>query len=153
MTTALATDNRGRIEWIPPRTRQEADQEIDRLLNDIGIIQAQLAETREAWCERTGLTFEEHAAWRRRAIFAKTFKEGQLRQCKRLRQSWLQVTPGLHADGTLLDLANAVVVSWDEHMVDGGVQAVQALEAAIGALRRHLAIVAEGTPGVASATY
>ena len=139
------------MEWIPPRTRQEADQEIDRLLNDIGIIQAQLAETREAWCERTGLSFEEHAAWRRRAIFAKTFKEGQLRQCKRLRQSWQEgMPPAHHADNGLLDLAHAVVDAWDNQRDD---RDLQTLASAIAALRRHLAIIAGGTPGVASASY
>jgi hypothetical protein len=73
------------VEWSPPQTRGDADQAIISLSNDIGLILAQLAEDEQRWCERTGRSPADYAAWRRRALFAKVHKEGQLRECKRVR--------------------------------------------------------------------
>lgn len=72
-------------EWVPPSTREGADEAILALSNDIGLILAQLAEDQAAWCARTGRSPAEYAAWRRRALFAKVHKESQLRECKRIR--------------------------------------------------------------------
>jgi hypothetical protein len=72
-------------EWVRPRTRQDVDEAILALSNDIGLILAQLAEDQPSWCGRTGRTPSDYAAWRRRALFAKVHKEGQLRECKRIR--------------------------------------------------------------------
>src|SRR5882762_9522273 len=73
------------IAWSPPGSREEADQAILSLSNDIGLILAQLAEDQVAWCDRTGRSPAEYTGWRRRALFAKVHKEGQLRECKRIR--------------------------------------------------------------------
>ncbi len=77
--------NGGPHDWLPPTTREEADQAILALSNDIGLILAQLAEDQLAWRARTGRSPADYAAWRRRALFAKVHKESQLRECKRLR--------------------------------------------------------------------
>lgn len=73
-------------EWVAPATRAEATAMINELSHDITLILAQLAEGVDAWCERTGRPTSEHAQWRRRALFAKAYKERQLRECKRVRQ-------------------------------------------------------------------
>src|SRR5258706_13797701 len=75
----------GPPEWVPPTSREEADEAVLLLSNDIGLILAQLAEDQLAWCARTGRSPTEYAAWRRRALFAKVHKESQLRECKRIR--------------------------------------------------------------------
>ncbi len=72
--------------WSPPADRFEAAAMINELSHDITLILAQLAETPQEWCTRTGRTEQEHARWRRSALFAKAHKENQLRECKRLRQ-------------------------------------------------------------------
>jgi hypothetical protein len=82
------------VEWSPPQTREEADHAIINLSNDIGLILAQLAEDENRWCERTKRSAADYAAWRRRALFAKVHKEGQLRECKRVRAQ----LAGLHAE-------------------------------------------------------
>jgi hypothetical protein len=73
------------IDWQPPGTREEAEATIVALSNDIGLILAQLSEDQAAWCQRTGRSAFDYAAWRRRALFAKVHKEHQLRECKRIR--------------------------------------------------------------------
>lgn len=72
-------------EWHPPTTRDDAEAQIRVLSTDIGMILAQLAEDQSAWCDRTGRSPADHAQWRRRALFAKVYKEHQLRECKRVR--------------------------------------------------------------------
>lgn len=72
-------------DWVPPATREDAEEQILVLSTDIGMILAQLAEDTGAWCERTGRSAADHAQWRRRALFAKVHKEHQLRECKRVR--------------------------------------------------------------------
>jgi hypothetical protein len=72
-------------DWQPPTSREEAEATIVSLSNDIGLILAQLSEDQAAWCQRTGRSPFDYAAWRRRALFAKVHKEHQLRECKRVR--------------------------------------------------------------------
>jgi hypothetical protein len=86
-TSAHATPraNAAPIDWHPPTTRLEAEATILSLSNDIGLILAQLSEDQVAWCQRTGRSPYDYAAWRRRALFAKVHKEHQLRECKRIR--------------------------------------------------------------------
>jgi hypothetical protein len=73
------------VDWQPPTSREEAETTIVSLSNDIGLILAQLSEDQAAWCQRTGRSAFDYAAWRRRALFAKVHKEHQLRECKRIR--------------------------------------------------------------------
>jgi hypothetical protein len=96
---------------------------IEELTHDLNLIMAQLAEDRDAWCLRTGRSAMEHAAWRRRALFAKAYKEQELRECKRLRQ---QRSPGAAAPDravvnagelqTLRALSRRVVTAWTRHV-------------------------------------
>ena len=94
----LSADLRPMAEWMPPGSREEADQAILSLSNDIGLILAQLAEDQPAWCERTGRSPADYTAWRRRALFAKVHKEAQLRECKRLRA---HLVPARNLAGTV----------------------------------------------------
>ena len=109
----LSPDLRPMVEWIPPSMREEADQAILSLSNDIGLILAQLAEDQPSWCGRTGRSPADYAAWRRRALFAKVHKESQLRECKRLRG---QLGAGDNAVVELLARSREVVEVW----LDGG---------------------------------
>ena len=140
------------IEWVPPRTRDEVDQAILDLSNDIGLILAQLAEDQVAWCARTGRSPADYAAWKRRALFAKVHKEGQLRECKRIRSqlplgSGLAVGVGAVAGAmdpepvgrpavdALLARCRDVVETW----IDGGdVSGDARLERALGRLAECL---------------
>ena len=124
-------------EWIPPTSRRAAEAAVDQLVSEIGIIQAQLAEPRDVWCQRTGLPAEEHASWRRRALFAKAFKERQLRQCKRLRQELRPERPvGAPDTAALHGVAQAVVDAWEgRRSIDGWSR----LEFAMASLKRQLA--------------
>jgi hypothetical protein len=79
--------------WSPPADRHGAATVINELSHDITLILAQLAETAAEWCARTGRTEQDHAQWRRRALFAKAHKENQLRECKRLRQLFAAEQP------------------------------------------------------------
>lgn len=103
------------VEWMPPATREEADQAILSLSNDIGLILAQLAEDQSSWCGRTGRSPADYAAWRRRALFAKVHKESQLRECKRLRAQ-LGSDNGDRGVAELLARSREVVEVW----LDGG---------------------------------
>ena len=105
----LSADLRPVIEWTPPATREEADQAILSLSNDIGLILAQLAEDSTAWCGRTGRSPADYAAWRRRALFAKVHKESQLRECKRLR---VQLSAGVDDVGEALARSRDAVEAW-----------------------------------------
>lgn len=123
-------------DWVPPATREEAAQRIEELTNDIGIIQAQLAEHSDQWCQRTGLSLVQYMGWRRKALFAKTYKEGQLRQCKRLRASF---PPSPYEDGSyishLLALARNAVAAWEELPSSGR---TEAFDVAMNDLRQVL---------------
>lgn len=120
------------VEWIPPATREEADQAILSLSNDIGLILAQLAEDQASWCGRTGRSPADYAAWRRRALFAKVHKESQLRESKRMRSQLAAPEPGVLE---LLAPAREVVEVW----LDGGASAgAPALDAALGVLAERV---------------
>ena len=99
--------NGGPPDWVPPTTREDADEAILALSNDIGLILAQLAEDQTAWCARTGRSPADYAAWRRRALFAKVHKEGQLRECKRIRA---RVLGGFGGEQDVLPLDRLAVV-------------------------------------------
>jgi len=71
--------------WVPPCTLLEAEEAIAVLTEDISFIQAQLSEAETEWCVRTGRTGVDYAAWRRRALVAKVYKESHLREAKRIR--------------------------------------------------------------------
>jgi hypothetical protein len=125
----------GPHEWIPPSTREEADLAILGLSNDIGLILAQLAEDQAAWCERTGRTPADYAAWRRRALFAKVHKESQLRECKRIRGHFLagavvdhEGLRGLERDAfaDLLALCREAVDAWLDDGADSGSERLDA---------------------------
>jgi hypothetical protein len=110
----------GVVDWTPPRTREEVDQAIITLSNDIGLILAQLAEEQAAWCQRTGRAPIDYGAWRRRALFAKVHKEGQLRECKRIRAQLTgaagEALSQTHADlvAGLVPLCRHVIEAWIE---------------------------------------
>jgi len=134
-------------EWVPPRTRDEADQAIIGLSNDIGLILAQLAEDQAAWCLRTGRAPSDYAAWRRRALFAKVHKEGQLRECKRVRTQLS--ANGVEADGGLSRGAPAELLAWCrlvvEAWLDGGTPVVEGrLGQALAGLAAYLDHVEAG---------
>ena len=100
-----------------PTSATELDEFIAVLIDEIGIILVQLAESAEAWCARTGRSAPDYAAWRRRALIAKAHKEQQLRECKRRRRDVHQAsgTPG----GALAHFEELVLVR-------GGVERVRA---------------------------
>lgn len=128
----LSADLRPVVEWTPPATREEADQAVLSLSNDIGLILAQLAEDQPAWCGRTGRSPADYAAWRRRALFAKVHKESQLRECKRLRSHLGAVEPAIQE---LLARAREVVEVW----LDGGASAgSMALDSALALLAEQV---------------
>jgi hypothetical protein len=137
----LSTELRPVIEWSPPVTREDADQAILSLSNDIGLILAQLAEDQVDWCGRTGRSPADFAAWRRRALFAKVHKEGQLRECKRVRA---QLSAG-GGDASALrgerDVAEVVERSREvvEAWLDGGASSgSDALDSALTVLAAQL---------------
>jgi len=104
-------------EWSPPRTRAEADQAVISLSNDIGLILAQLAEDQVAWCARTGRTPADYAGWKRRALFAKVHKEGQLRECKRIRTQL--ASTAIDPDDAATALASAAeLLAWCRLVVE-----------------------------------
>jgi hypothetical protein len=138
----LSTELRPVIEWSPPVTREDADQAILSLSNDIGLILAQLAEDQADWCGRTGRSPADFAAWRRRALFAKVHKEGQLRECKRVRA---QLSVGGGADASalwgerhvveVLDRSRQVVEAW---LDAGAASGSDALDSALTVLAAQL---------------
>lgn len=126
----LSADLRPMAEWVAPATREEADQAILSLSNDIGLILAQLAEDQPSWCGRTGRSPADYVTWRRRALFAKVHKESQLRECKRLRSQL-----GVAAGGELLARSREVVEVW----LDAGASSGSAqLDSALAVLAEHI---------------
>jgi len=136
----------GVVEWKPPRSREDADEAIITLSNDIGLILAQLAEDQASWCQRTARSPAEYGTWRRRALFAKVHKEGQLRESKRVRGQLSGIAlengsappSGLVAE--LVPLCRHLVEVW---IADGDRSAATALSAAIGAVAELLHRVTE----------
>lgn len=142
-----STDLHPVVEWIAPATREEADQAILSLSNDIGLILAQLAEDQPAWCGRTGRSPADYAAWRRRALFAKVHKESQLRECKRRRAHFSNGAgdhDGLRAEREVVELAarsRDVVEVW----LDGGASSGSAvLDGALALLAEQVDRLAMG---------
>ena len=138
--------------WLPPADRLEAATMINELSHDITLILAQLAETPQEWCLRTGRTEQDHARWRRSALFAKAHKENQLRECKRLRQLFagdLAHDPNTctHAGqlAQLRKLCRRILLTW-EGTATGTMPAD--LDVALAALAAELE-EAEGTFGAA----
>jgi hypothetical protein len=137
----LSPELRPVVEWTPPANREDADQAILSLSNDIGLILAQLAEDQPDWCGRTGRSAADYSAWRRRALFAKVHKEGQLRECKRIRS---QLSAGGGAEDAvrgdrevveLLVRSRDVVEAW----LDGGATSGSvALDGALSVLAEQL---------------
>lgn len=130
-------------QWSPPKDRAEASTMVNALSHDVTIILAQLAESSEDWCARTGRTEQDHARWRRRALFAKAHKENQLRECKRLRQEFATEDrshdPKEEASalelGQLELLCRRVVTEWDQ---SAAVNVPRRLDGALAALAAYL---------------
>ena len=125
-------------EWSPPRTKDDADQSVIDLSNDIGLILAQLAEDQVAWSARTGRTPGDYAAWRRRALFAKAHKEAQLRESKRVRT---RLTSGLgesESAGSLRE-SSAQLLSWCRLVVEAWIDEGHAAEGRLGQTLARLA--------------
>jgi len=131
----LSTDLRPVVEWTPPATREEADQAILSLSNDIGLILAQLAEDQPSWCGRTGRSPADYAAWRRRALFAKVHKESQLRECKRLRTQLGSGGPEHDGLVDLLARSREAVEAW---LDAGATSGSAALDGALALLAEQL---------------
>jgi hypothetical protein len=137
---SVSRELRPAIEWIAPRTRDEADEAILGLSNDIGLILAQLAEDQAAWCARTGRSGMDYAAWRRRALFAKVHKEAQLRECKRIRAHLSSgLENGSHRTVSRTDAlmlrCRAAVLAW---LDTGGLSSSALLDQALAALAEEL---------------
>jgi hypothetical protein len=117
-TYGAVSDDGGEPGWATPRSRQEVEERILLLSNDIGLILAQLAEDETSWCRRTGRTGLDYAMWRRRALFAKVHKERQLRECKQLRNHPLanEIPDGQQHDFAVSNLLQAcarVLAAWN----------------------------------------
>jgi hypothetical protein len=140
-TDARPADGVAGIEWTPPVSRDEADRAILSLSNDIGLILAQLAEDQGAWCDRTGRSPADYAAWKRRALFAKVHKEGQLRECKRVRAQFS--SGGAEHEhgrldretGELLARSRQVIEVW---LGDGAASGSIVLDSALSRLAEHI---------------
>lgn len=109
--------------WTPPETLDEADDLIGGLTGDINFILTQLAESREAWCRRTGRTEIDYEDWRRRAMLAKLRKEAQLRDVKRARRRLkvdrrMPVGNVAIVDRALRALSRRVLRHWDQSVLD-----------------------------------
>jgi hypothetical protein len=130
----------GGDDWVPPDTREGLDAAILELSNDIGLILAQLAEDHEDWCRRTGRDQADHAAWRRRALFAKVHKERQLRECKIARRhlALSSEVASDYAGGVLVSLCRRVLAVWGGGLSDGDrVELDAALAQLAGFLNLH----------------
>lgn len=136
-------------EWTPPQSREEVDEAVLNLSNDIGLILAQLAEDQISWCARTGRAPADYAAWRRRALFAKVHKEGQLRECKRLRAHFFGSADADRASTDhepppgLMDRCERVIRAWRTLGLPSG---MDELSWALDDLARYLdGVAASGT--------
>jgi len=136
------------VDWQPPSSREEAEASIVALSNDIGLILAQLSEDQAAWCQRTGRSPFDYAAWRRRALFAKVHKEHQLRECKRLRFQLMEHGPDAEtadsssvALGRLVAECHRVLAAW--RRTPGNGHDTQ-LDGALAHLAEHLTGSSDG---------
>jgi len=152
--------NGGPPDWIPPVTREGADEAILGLSNDIGLILAQLAEDQPAWCARTGRSPADYATWRRRALFAKVHKEGQLRECKRIRARVLggnggeqdALSPDRQAVAELVALCRDAVEAWLDDGADTGSDRLDARLTRLAATVDRIAVRrGPSEPGAATA--
>jgi hypothetical protein len=132
-----------------PLSLVELDETIRVLVDEIGLILAQLAEGAEAWCARTSRSSTDYAIWRRRALLAKVYKEQRLRECKRRRHDLAAAgTSGdrFHTNGTnelLLVRCRAVLNAWDEEIVSPRASALgRALKALAECLDEHQSFAA-----------